>query len=228
MGRSRRVYSCSETEVTFPKELLEYSSFGMFRSLSIGNSRRIGESALFAGARRARGDVRLVYGVGFMGARITVHRTRRGRVAGITLVELLVAVAMLVAISAVAIPSYQNYMNDVRINNVRKDFVLIEAHIERFRTENGGSLPDALNETAATNLTDPWGNPYRYLNIEDAAGPGLGKVRKDKNLVPLNTDFDLYSMGKDGKSKPPLTAAASHDDVVRANNGAYVGLASEY
>lgn len=147
---------------------------------------------------------------------------------GVTLVELLVVAALLVAISAVAIPTYQGYMDDVRINNVRKDFALIEIHLERFRTENGGSLPDALNETAATTLTDPWGNPYQFLNIEDATGPGLGKLRKDKNLVPLNTDFDLYSMGKDGKSKSPLTAKDSHDDVIRANNGAYVGLASEY
>lgn len=147
---------------------------------------------------------------------------------GITLVELLVVVAMAVAVSAIAIPTYQSYMDDVRINNVRKDMKLIEVHLERFRTENGGSLPDTLGETAATTLTDPWGNPYQYLNIEDATGPGLGKVRKDKNLVPLNTDFDLYSMGEDGDSKPPLTAAASHDDVVRANNGAYVGLASDY
>jgi len=57
---------------------------------------------------------------------------------------------------------------------------------------------------------------------------GKGKVRKDHNLVPLNSDYDLYSMGKDGKSVSPLTAKASRDDIVRANNGAFVGLASEY
>ncbi len=35
-------------------------------------------------------------------------------------------------------------------------------------------------------------------------------------------------MGKDGKSASPLTAKISHDDIVRANNGAYFGLAANY
>jgi general secretion pathway protein G len=153
----------------------------------------------------------------------------RGRfVRGFTLVEVLVVVAMAVALTAIAVPTYQSYMDEVRLSNVVKDIALISIHLERHRTENRGQLPDALAETPASNLADPWGNSYRYLNIETATGPGLGKVRKDKNLVPLNTDFDLYSMGKDGKSKSPLTAAASRDDIVRANNGGYVGPASEY
>lgn len=147
---------------------------------------------------------------------------------GITLVELLVVVAMAVALTAIAVPIYQSYMDDVRLANVVKDISLISIHLERHRTENRGQLPDTLAETPAGSLRDPWGNPYQYLNIENAAGPGLGKLRKDKNLVPLNTDFDLYSMGKDGKSKSPLTAADSKDDIIRANNGGYVGRASDY
>ena len=149
-------------------------------------------------------------------------------VRGLTLIELLVIVVIAVALSAIAIPTYQSYMDEVKLETVRGDFALISIHLERFRTENRGSLPDTLAETAATTVTDPWGSPYQFLNIEDATGPGLGKLRKDKNLVPLNTDYDLYSMGKDGKSAAPLTAKDSHDDIVRANNGGYVGPASDY
>jgi general secretion pathway protein G len=29
-------------------------------------------------------------------------------------------------------------------------------------------------------------------------------------------------------SETPLTAKASHDDIIRANNGTYIGIASEY
>jgi general secretion pathway protein G len=72
---------------------------------------------------------------------------------------------------------------------------------------------------------DPWGRPYRYLELS-AANPG--DVRRDKNLVPINTDFDLYSVGKDGETVTPLTAQKSRDDVVRANNGAFIGLAENY
>jgi general secretion pathway protein G len=35
-------------------------------------------------------------------------------------------------------------------------------------------------------------------------------------------------MGKDGQSVPPLTAALSRDDVVRGNDGGFVGLARDY
>ena len=35
-------------------------------------------------------------------------------------------------------------------------------------------------------------------------------------------------MGKDGDSKAPLTAQASRDDIIRANDGGYIGLASGY
>jgi general secretion pathway protein G len=52
--------------------------------------------------------------------------------------------------------------------------------------------------------------------------------RTDKNLVPLNSDYDLYSMGKDGESQIPLTVKISHDDIIRANDGAFVGLAIDY
>ena len=45
-------------------------------------------------------------------------------------------------------------------------------------------------------------------------------------MVPINEFFDLYSMGADGKSVSPLTAQASHDDIIRAYDGQYVGIAS--
>jgi len=55
-----------------------------------------------------------------------------------------------------------------------------------------------------------------------------GKRRKDHSLVPVNSDYDLYSMGPDGKSKPPFTARDSRDDIVRAANGGFIGPVSEF
>ena len=77
-------------------------------------------------------------------------------------------------------------------------------------------------------MQDPWGNPYQYLNLSDPKLKGKGQARKDHNLVPINSDFDLYSMGKDGASVSPLTAKASRDDIVRANNGRFIGRAKDY
>ena len=55
-----------------------------------------------------------------------------------------------------------------------------------------------------------------------------GKPRKDHALHPINTDYDLFSVGKDGKSTAALTAKISQDDIVRANNGRFLGFVSNY
>ena len=73
---------------------------------------------------------------------------------------------------------------------------------------------------------DPWGQSYQYLSFANTNGTGA--MRKDRFLVPINTYFDLYSMGKDGQSVAPLTGKASQDDVIWANDGDFVGLASDY
>ena len=46
--------------------------------------------------------------------------------------------------------------------------------------------------------------------------------------MPINSTYDLYSMGADGRTALALTASYSLDDVVRANDGSYIGLASSY
>jgi general secretion pathway protein G len=78
----------------------------------------------------------------------------------------------------------------------------------------------------AGNAIDPWGNPYVYVNL--TAIKGHGKARKDRKLNPLNSDFDLYSMGKNGVTKPQITNRDSLDDVLRANDGAFIDLASKF
>ena len=54
------------------------------------------------------------------------------------------------------------------------------------------------------------------------------RMLTDGNSAPLNTDFDLYSLGPDGVSALALPAEASRDDVVRARNGSYIGPAANF
>jgi len=103
----------------------------------------------------------------------------------------------------------------------------IAKDIDSFYDTNG-HYPDSLEEVFGQVPLDEWGNPYQYLRIDGGKIKGKGKLRKDKNLVPINSDYDLYSKGSDGKSTSPLTAAISHDDIVRANNGAFFGVATDY
>jgi len=100
----------------------------------------------------------------------------------------------------------------------------MEKDIKTYEIENE-TLPNSLSDVGQGGLLDPWGNPYEYLKVE---GANKGRLRKDRFLVPVNSDFDLYSRGKDGRSVSPFTAKASRDDIVRAADGGYVGLASGF
>lgn len=153
-------------------------------------------------------------------------RTKTRRYCGLTLVELLLALVISGILATIAVSGYSRYMDRLKNGQARSDILLIDYVIDRFYAVNF-KYPESLGEvTEQIPQLDPWGNPYQYLNITTTKGKG--KVRKDHNLVPLNTDYDLYSMGKDAKSVSPLTAKASRDDIVRANNGGFIGLASEY
>ncbi len=128
---------------------------------------------------------------------------------------------------SVALPSYDNFVQRAKIRAAIGDIGKLSLAIEEYRLRNMDRIPLTLEELGVEIPDDPWGRPYEYLNIP-AAGPGKGKLRKDGKLNPLNTDFDLYSRGRDGDSKGPLSAKASRDDVVRANNGAFIGLGEDY
>jgi len=150
------------------------------------------------------------------------HRNRHH--AGFSLLELMMVIAIIGTLAAIAIPNYLEYREKARIAAAVSDIRAIETKIANFTLDNG-RLPASLAEIGLGGFLDPWGNPYRYLPV---AGTPPGKLRKDRFLVPVNSDYDLYSMGRDGKSQSPFTSNASQDDVVRANDGAYVGLASEF
>ncbi len=150
--------------------------------------------------------------------------TRR-RSLGLTLVELTVAIMVVAVLASISVPSYNRYQTRIKIDQAKRDIITMSAGMERF-WQDAQAYPDSLAAAGFANAVDPWGRPYQYLNLGDRRA--RGHARKDHSLVPINTDFDLYSMGPDGRSSPPLTAQASRDDIVRANNGAFVGPASEY
>lgn len=146
---------------------------------------------------------------------------------GITLIELLFVLAIVGTLAGIAMPVYTNQIEKARITKAIAEIAIIQREIAAYEGKEADNfLPKTLADIGRGNLLDPWDNPYRYLNF--ALIKGTGPVRKDRFMVPLNTDYDLYSVGKDGKTFPPLTAKPSYDDIVRANDGAFVGLASEY
>lgn len=135
----------------------------------------------------------------------------------------MITVALVAVLATIAFASYSRYIARARVTAATADIAGMQVSIERYFTDHN-SLPATLAD-AGLQLVDPWGRPYRYLPI---AGANVGQVRKDRSLHPINTDYDLYSLGADGQSASPLTANVSQDDVIRATNGAFIGLASTY
>lgn len=146
---------------------------------------------------------------------------------GFTLLELLLAMTIGSILMMVALPIYKDFTTQSTASTSVNDMAKIDAAIQHYHTLNGEwppTLADAINPAPK----DPWGRDYVYLRLDPKSPGSKGKARKDHNLVPINSDYDLYSLGEDGKTASPLTSANSHDDIVRGNNGAYFGLGKDY
>ena len=149
----------------------------------------------------------------------------RVRTAGLTLIELLLVMGLIAVLAAIAMPIYANYRDRINRSIAIQDVKIIQVLITDYAA-SGGSFPASLADIGNGGKLDPWGHAYRYLDLSVAGG--IGKARKDHKLPPINSDFDLFSMGKDGVFKPQLTQKDSLDDIVRARDGAFVGLASDF
>jgi general secretion pathway protein G len=144
---------------------------------------------------------------------------------GFTLIELVIVMAIIMTIAAIAVPNLQAALDDARMARAVGDIHAIETDIVNYEIQNG-QIPNTLADIGRDTTLDPWGNPYQYFNY--ATGSGNGQMRVDRFLVPLNDDYDLYSLGKDGMSASPISAPESQDDIIRADDGSYLGFASLY
>ena len=144
---------------------------------------------------------------------------------GLTLVELLLVVTIIGVLLTLAVITWGGWRDRVDQTQAVTDIVTISGSVGQYKLDYRDFPPD-LATVGKGAMRDPWGNPYEYVSHSNVNGNG--KFRKDKNIVPINSDFDLWSNGKDGRSSSPLTAHHSRDDIIRANDGGFVGPASLY
>lgn len=248
------------------------------------------------------------------------------RQGGFTLVELMIAVAILAILAGVGVPQYVSALRVAKVAKARQELVTISHAIDSYTATHGGQLPLTLYQVGFGGRRDPWGVRYCYLNYVDGTGDGLdwaiqagivdpgalktsggsgggepmrlGSVvpavfrrrapqgveagpvavegvgaeavaravtaglprasdsnetaelagsllragsfaffagvageaarRRDRYMFPLNTDYDLFSLGADGATAVAIGNRVSLDDVIRAQNGGYFGLAGDY
>jgi general secretion pathway protein G len=136
-------------------------------------------------------------------------------------------------LAAIGVPNYLRYLEKNKETTAISDINAIAGKLKGIMMEDPDALPSDLATINFGNilpLIDPWGNPYRYFPIYGHLTDHsyMNDARKDHNLHPINSDFDLYSMGPDGQTNKPLQNAKSRDDIIRANDGAFLGKASVY
>ena len=169
----------------------------------------------------------------------------RTRAWGFTLIEVAMVLAITGVLAAVAVTRYAKFIEKARVARAVSELQAISRGLDAMQVD-GGELPDTLSDADLGVNRDPWGNPYQYLKIKGTLPPGQAandpsglppvaaggtttpKPRMDRFLVPINTDYDLYSRGADGQSEKQLDRKVSRDDVIRAANGSYFGLAENF
>ena len=115
---------------------------------------------------------------------------------GLTLIEIMIAVAILAILSAIAVPLYQGYVVEARYGTALKDIRQMQLILDDLALENSlaaidggdtslrGVFTDAAGQlaladpvacppsaTAPFAWCDPWGNIYRYQRTAGTANP---------------------------------------------------------
>jgi len=128
------------------------------------------------------------------------HSIRPRRQAGFTLIEIMVVVVILGILAALVVPRVLDRPDQARAVAAKQDISGIMQALKLYRLDNGryptteqglralverpttGQVPPNWRQYLDRLPTDPWGNPYQYLN------PGVH-----------GADVDVFSLGADGQ-----------------------------
>jgi general secretion pathway protein G len=133
---------------------------------------------------------------------------------GFTLVELLMVIAIIGILSTLGIPSYNGYKDKARNGRAMSEIRTLSTEISGYILDRQANPPD-LDAINRANFRDPWQRLYIYHTVP---------AQEDLMFQKLNTDYDLYSTGKDGQSVDAGGNPANVDDIVRVNSSAFVGM----
>lgn len=142
---------------------------------------------------------------------------------GFTFGETLLATALLAVGVNAALAHISTRFEQTRIEQAKAGIARIGVAIEAYRARHH-ELPGSLTDLDPAIPLDPWGHTYEYMNFDARGTVG----QRTFEGLPVNSDYDLYSRGADGRTEVNLWSETARDDIVRARDGAYVGPASDF
>lgn len=126
---------------------------------------------------------------------------RRQRLTGYTLMELLIVITIIGVLLGIAVANFRGTPDEARMSSAKQEIRTLELALDMYRMHNANypsseqglkALVEKPAEArkwqqggylkAKTVPTDPWGNPYKYLNPGTHGG-----------------EIDIYSLGPDGR-----------------------------
>jgi general secretion pathway protein G len=124
-----------------------------------------------------------------------------------------------------AVPTFFQSIQQTANKRVIVDLQVLQFAIDMYERMNE-RLPDSLDDLGPGPRIDHWGYSYHYT---PSTSEDWGTNRRlDQHQVPLNDDYDLFSSGPDGDWRKPLMNPLSHDDIVRADDGLFIGVALDH
>jgi general secretion pathway protein G len=142
---------------------------------------------------------------------------------GFTFLELLIAMVIVAVLASLAFGSFAKFKELARVARCCEEIRSLEREIAAYATEKG-ELPPDLIAINRQDLKDPWGHPYHYHPAVLPVDPAnFGPNNRLDTVGPINTDFDLYSLGSESTYDQSVNADVSKDDVIRASDGSFVG-----
>ena len=140
-----------------------------------------------------------------------------------TLIELMSVMVIIGLLSGISIPRLSRSIENARVTRAIGDLRAISQELAPL-----DSVPATLAAMGRGSLLDPWGRPYVFYKFPPVIAPATpAGAREDRFSVPINSRYDIYSLGPDGQTSVSLTAATSRDDVVFSSEG-FIGLAIKY
>lgn len=143
---------------------------------------------------------------------------------GLTVLEVMIAITVMTLLATIGLVGYRKGLERAREVQAIGDIAHLTEDIKDYYATHW-ELPESLDQVQDEVPLDPWGNPYQYFRISPTDPAGC---REARNHDPLNSDYDLYSLGPDGATATWVLEENGLDDIVRANDGEYIGVAEKY